>query len=176
MIHFTSDTHFGHANIIRYCNRPFSSVREMNECIIDKWNTKVSKDDSVYHIGDFGFGDPQSLKSILRQLNGKIYLIRGNHDKFQIVRDLGFQQVWPIREIKFNDQTIILCHYAMRVWNKSHRGAWQLYGHSHGTLPEDQNSLSFDVGVDANNFEPLSFDEVKIRMESKNFKSIDHHS
>jgi len=72
-------------------------------------------------------------------------------------------------------QQIILCHYAMRVWDKSHWGIWHLYGHSHGSLPDDPRSLSYDVGVDKNNFTPLLFEEVKEIMSKKTFKPVDHH-
>jgi len=77
-IFFIADTHWNHSNIIQYCNRPFSNVEEMNKTMIDKWNAKVKTDDIVYHLGDFGFGD---IRSIIKQLNGKIILIVGSHDK-----------------------------------------------------------------------------------------------
>lgn len=179
MIFFTADTHFDHKNIIRYCNRPFQSVKEMNESIIDNWNTTIGKNDFVYHLGDFAFADAQRQEQIARSLNGSIHLIRGNHDR-QIPK--CFQSVTYLNEIRVEDpdsphgkQVIVLCHYAMRVWNKSHYGAWHLYGHSHGTLENDPNSLSIDVGVDTNNFKPYSYDDVKVAMFQKNFKPIDHH-
>ena len=70
---------------------------------------------------------------------------------------------------------IVLCHYAFRVWNKSHRGAWHLYGHSHGSLPDDPNSLSFDAGVDCHEFTPISYERVKEIMAEKRFLPVDHH-
>lgn len=175
---FTSDTHFGHANIIRYCNRPFKSVLEMDECMISNWNQKVSKDDTVYHLGDFAFGRYwEDIDKYRKRLNGKIHLIKGNHDKSKLFFRHGFTNFnWnSFQEIKVQGQDITLCHYALRVWNKSHHGAWHLYGHSHGSLMDDPNSLSFDVGVDCHNYTPLSFDEVAKIMSTKTFKAIDHH-
>ncbi len=72
-------------------------------------------------------------------------------------------------------QDIVMLHYSMRVWNKSHHGSWHLYGHSHGTLPDDPNSLSIDVGVDCHNYQPISYDEIKSIMSKKEFKPVDHH-
>lgn len=94
---FTSDTHFGHSNIIRYCNRPYNSVEEMDEDLIKRWNAIVKKDDIVYHLGDFSFYmTKEKVSSIVRRLNGTIYLIKGNHDKKpnQWYRDCGFKEVY----------------------------------------------------------------------------------
>ncbi|MFK5004710.1 hypothetical protein ACI4AP_29375, partial [Klebsiella pneumoniae] len=73
-------------------------------------------------------------------------------------------------------QRIVLCHYAMEVWNKSHHQAWHLYGHSHGSLPDNPNAKKFDVGVDCHNYTPLSYQDVKNIMARKNFKPFDHHT
>ena len=79
--YLVSDTHFNHSNIIKYCSRPFSNIEEMNKVIIDNWNNIVDKEDTVYHLGDFGFGTKEELKEIFDKLNGKKYLIMGNHDR-----------------------------------------------------------------------------------------------
>lgn len=76
---FTSDTHFGHANIIRLCNRPFEDVNEMNEKLIENWNKVVPENGTVFHLGDFAFGGSGLWNKVLDQLNGQIYLIMGNH-------------------------------------------------------------------------------------------------
>ena len=172
---FTADTHFGHGNIIKYCNRPFKNSFEMDEMIIENWNNKIQKHDNVYHLGDFAFREPETILKYIDRLNGNIFLIKGNHDR--INGDIKNKFVWvrDLAEIKVNDQNITLCHYAMKVWNKSHHGSWHLYGHSHGTLPDDLYSRSYDVGMDANNFTPLSFEEIKKIMDAKIFKPIDHH-
>ena len=96
-IFVTADTHFNHENIIKYCNRPFKDVNEMNEVIINNWNSVVSKDDIIYHIGDYGFGTKDELKEIFDKLNGKKYLIMGNHDLRVGKRyflELGFIEVY----------------------------------------------------------------------------------
>ena len=80
MIYFIADTHFNHENIIKYCNRPFKNTYKMNEYIIQKWNSVVKKDDTVYHLGDVGFGSLQEVKSLVERLNGTKILIKGNHD------------------------------------------------------------------------------------------------
>ena len=79
-VFFTSDTHFYHGNIIRFCNRPFEDVEMMNETIISNWNNTVGLDDTVFHLGDFCLGGSAEWTKILDRLNGKIYLILGNHD------------------------------------------------------------------------------------------------
>ena len=108
--------------------------------------------------------------------------IWGNHDK-QMRHLKDRWREWehkitflpPLAETDVNGQQIILCHYAMRVWNKSHRGSWHLYGHSHSTLPDEPASMSFDVGVDAHAYHPLRFNEVAALMAKKSWKPIDHH-
>lgn len=79
-VFFTSDTHFNHANIIRFCNRPFKDVSHMNEAIISNWNRVVGPEDIVFHLGDFCLGGSAEWINVLNRLNGKIYLISGNHD------------------------------------------------------------------------------------------------
>ncbi len=174
---FTADTHFNHANIIKYCNRPFSDVVEMNETIIKNWNDRVGKDDLVYHLGDFCFGRSDAeFDMYFRRLNGLIVFIKGNHDKLAWQnRSKFYASSASYREIDIKGQDITLCHYAMRVWNKSHHGSWHLYGHSHGSLPDDPNARSFDVGVDCHNYAPIEFEEVARIMAKKNWLPIDHH-
>lgn len=171
---FTADTHFSHKNIIKYSNRPFSTVIEMNQTLIENWNSRISQNDTVYHLGDFAFGDVDSSQTIFDQLNGKIHLIKGNHDS-QSVKIKGWQSVSHYVEVTVGKQFIVMSHYSMRVWNKSHYGAWMLYGHSHGSLPDDINALSIDVGVDCHNYFPLSLGEISRIMKNKNYKPVDHH-
>ncbi len=188
---FTSDTHFGHANIIKYSKRPWLKPGDvdsngewasrqiandrtltMDVEMINRWNSVVSPGDYVYHLGDFCFG---SFTTYFRRLNGLITFIEGNHDKEASLHRNLFHSYHKLLETTVNGQKIVMCHYSMRVWNKSHRGAWHLYGHSHGSLPDDPNSLSFDVGVDCHNYYPLSFEQVSDIMSKKTFKPIDHH-
>ncbi|WP_106791164.1 metallophosphoesterase family protein [Aquimarina sp. Aq78] len=176
-IFFTSDHHFGHSNIIKFSNRPFQSIEEMNEVLIDKWNEKIRKNDHVYHLGDVGLINPKKLEKILSRLNGKIYLIKGNHeksaesckDRFEWIKDY-YELIVNDADFEKGNQLLVLFHYGMRVWNASHWGTYHLYGHSHGTLPDNPNSLSFDIGVDCHNFYPLSYSDVKSIMLSKTWK------
>lgn len=176
----TSDTHWGHSNVIKYCNRPFKDCEEMDEAMIKRWNEKVNPGDTVLHVGDFSFHRPEVTKKIISRLNGQIHLVAGNHDKLTIkgCKD-SFASVRDLREIKVidgtNTQRIMLCHYALRVWKGSHHGVWNLYGHSHGSLSDDNTLLSMDVGVDTNNFYPYTFDQIKQRMANKTWKPVDHH-
>jgi len=155
----------------------------MNETLITNHNDHVQFDDEVYFVGDFAFLRPHEAEAVIKRLNGRKFLVRGNHDsKMDPCVAKHFVWVKDYFELKVTDKTkskgqqlIILMHYAMKVWNKSHHGSWQLYGHSHGNLPDDPNSLSIDVGVDNHNYCPISYDHVKQIMKKKTFKPIDGH-
>ena len=198
----TSDSHWGHSNILHLCNRPWlrpgdmvdhpggykvwaspeiKELRtlEMDEALIDRWNAVVGKRDLVYHLGDFAYNKTwttQDLDKVFNRLNGKIILVKGNHGKLAWGCRSRFHAAYDgLAEVDVDGQTVVLCHYAMRTWKGSHRGAFHIYGHSHGTLSDDPNSRSFDVGVDCHNFAPISFEQVKEIMSKKNFKPVDHH-
>lgn len=160
-IWFTSDTHFNHEGAIEYCNRPFKSVEEMDETLISNWNKLVQPRDHVYHLGDFGFGHNDIIKKYRYRLRGKIHLILGNHDyKNKTHRLTGvFTSISDLMTLKHNNKKIVLCHYAMRVWDSSHFNSWQLFGHSHGNL--QGAGKQFDVGVDSFDYKPISFEKVE---------------
>lgn len=170
---FTADTHFGHKNIIRHCTRPFATIEQMNESLIENWNKVVRPTDSVYHLGDFGVLRPERAKEIADRLNGKIYLISGNHersashaqcrDRFEWIKDyfvLGLSKTL----------SIVLFHYALRVWEKKHYGAWHLYGHSHGNLPPIEGEFSLDIGVDCWNYAPVSLEKIHKEMSARGWQ------
>ena len=159
---FTSDTHFGHANIIRHCNRPFGSVQEMDACLVVAWNGVVQPQDEVWHLGDFAFRSARSPEDYLRRLHGRKNLVHGNHDTDACRTSAGWASSQSIAEIAVEGVRLVLLHYALRVWPGDRRGALHLYGHSHGDLPGDQQSL--DVGVDAWGFRPVSLEEIRARM------------
>jgi calcineurin-like phosphoesterase family protein len=181
--YFTSDSHFGHQRIIEYCDRPFKSVEEMNQSIIQRWNSKVGENDTLYFLGDWALGGGfksagEKARFYREKINCKnIYLIWGNHDhsREDNLFKSQFVNCQDMMEINVDGKHITLCHYALKVWNKSHHGSWHLYGHSHGTLPDDPNSLSFDCGVDCHNFYPLNVKEINAIMDKKEWKSVDHH-
>ena len=150
----------------------------MDEVLIHNWNERVSVDDIVYHLGDVSFRSPQQTVRTLARLNGTIHIILGNHDKTirksSAVRE-RFESVSELLEIDISKQHIVLCHYAMRTWNRSHHGSWHLYGHSHGNLTDDPNARSMDVGVDPNDYCPVHVDEIARHMKKKDFRAVDHH-
>jgi calcineurin-like phosphoesterase family protein len=177
-IWFTADTHFGHKNIIEFSKRPFASVAEMDEILVRRWNEKVGPEDLVYHLGDVALLPPAKLRPLLDRLNGRIFLITGNHENVALACADRFDWIKPYYELTLDDpdasrgkRHIMLFHYAMRVWNASHYGTWHLYGHSHGDLPNDDTSLSIDVRVDCHNFYPLSYQDVKAIMARKKWTS-----
>jgi len=164
MIWFTGDTHFGHANIIKYCKRPFKHVDEMDEKIITNWNSVVQAGDEVYHLGDFAFHHPQKAAYYASRLKGKKYLIRGNHDHNRICRELVnyFEWIKDVHLLKIDQSLIWLSHYAHLIWPQKHYGVWHLFGHSHGMLNKDQKEVnSYDVGVDCHYFQPVSYDWLR---------------
>jgi calcineurin-like phosphoesterase family protein len=165
---FTADFHLGHKNIIRYCNRPFDSVEAMNSAILERLNSAVKANDVLYFLGDFCIGPKARALELRREIRcKKIFAVPGNHDKDTRKLTEEFSWLGDLAEVSINGQRIVLCHYAMRVWNHSSHGAWHLYGHSHGRLPTLNNSLSMDVGVDTHDFGPWHFDEVRDRMTAK---------
>jgi calcineurin-like phosphoesterase family protein len=169
MIYFTSDLHFGHANIIKFCNRPFSSVKEMNMQLVINYNSVVSNKDTTYILGDFAMRMPKAeVESILNSLNGNKVLIIGNHDDSSVINAKGWSSVHTVYELRDKDIHIVLSHFPMRSWNKSHYGSYHLYGHHHGGI--EDYGFSFDVGVDAQNYFPISLDKVIDKMSTKTIK------
>jgi calcineurin-like phosphoesterase family protein len=160
---FTADNHFQHLGIIEHCSRPFSGVAEMDATMIENWNAVVNRDDTVWVIGDFGHDriDPRIARRIFSQLRGSKHLIKGNHDG-KVTEDLGWSSVRDYAEIAVDKTRIVLSHYSLRTWNGMRRGAVQLYGHSHGRLPGTGQCA--DVGVDAWDFRPVSFPEIRQRL------------
>lgn len=172
---FTADEHYGHANIIKYCNRPFPDPAIMDNEIIKRHNEVVGEHDTTFHLGDFTFyKDLNKVRNIIRRLNGNHVFLRGNHDYWmdEINAANEFDNYDSIEEIELEGEYIVMCHYNMRVWNRSHHGSWQLFGHSHGKL--EGVGKQIDVGVDTHNFYPYSFEEVKQIMKTRgnNFNQL----
>ena len=169
---FTSDQHWGHKNIIKYCERPFDSVEEMDEAMIANWNSVVGKHDEVFHLGDFSFLTRKDALTLRRRLNGNICLLLGNHDLARVpVSSPGFNWVKHYHEIagKRFGKRIVLNHYPFQTWNGSHRGTYMLHAHCHGAVGNVVNGIPLrrlDVGVDPNSFTPVSVDQVLEYMEA----------
>ena len=186
-IWFSADPHYGHKSIIEFCDRPFKDVEEMNKRLIENWNLVVQPNDDVYMLGDVSFMKASETVNVLNALKGKIYLIKGNHDKNNLLNSAAakqrFEWIKDMYELKVHDleasrekQIIVMCHYPMLTWNKSHHGSWMLHGHCHGNLPVDPHAKRHDVGVDSNAYAPVSYEMIKEIMSTKQFKPIDHHT
>ena len=170
---FTSDTHWGHRNILKYCTRPFENIEEHDEALIRNWNSVVSPEDRVYHLGDFSMGKV-SAPSILYRLNGEKHFVWGNHDSEQTKKLPIWASSQPYLEVIVDKQFIVLCHYKFDVFNKSHKGGIQFFGHSHGTMPG--NSRQADVGVDCWNYTPVTLEQIRAKMNKfPAYKNADYH-
>ena len=184
----TSDTHFGHKNILRFNpkTRPWADVTEMDDALVDIWNRRVNHDDIVYHLGDVSMCGFERTMEIINRLNGRIVLVRGNHDQIfrkeqNIKKAMASGKIIEItdhKELRINRETIVLNHYAMRVWNKSHHGSFQLFGHSHGSLIGIGRQV--DVGIDSSELEsgggPFALETVLDFLRQKTVQFLDHHN
>ena len=133
---FTADTHFFHANIIKYCSRPFKSSMEMNRVIRTNWNERVGVQDTVIHLGDFAFSSKLWQKAFLQSLHGKKILIRGNHDyKAKCMLEIGFEEVYE--QLTWNEWTLV---------HRPRQGEQILCGHIHNHWKRIGNVIN--VGVD----------------------------
>ncbi|GGD87979.1 hydrolase [Aureimonas endophytica] len=159
---FTSDTHFGHANVIRLSNRPFEGISEMREHLIAAWNAVVRSDDDVYHLGDFAYrATANETAKIFARLHGRKHLIVGNHDN-EATRILAWESVSEIKQIAVDGHRLFLCHYPVLEWAGYWRGAVHLFGHVHGRRPGVGRSC--DVGVDCWSYRPVALPEILARI------------
>lgn len=186
-IWFVSDLHFGHKNILRFCNRPWNTTEEMDEALINNWNSVIKDNDIVFNLGDFAFAPNSKWKEILGKLKGKHYLVLGNHcitrwpgDKImELFESVQHQMLLKID----NKYKVILNHYPFLCYAGTYRKpedcVIQLHGHVHeypGATGKDIERLryrfpyQYDVGVDNNNYTPVSWDKIKdiIQQQIKN--------
>lgn len=178
MIYFTSDLHFYHTKIKNHSRQFFYTVEEMNNRLIKNWNNTVRCNDEVYILGDVTMKGPDIVRKLLSSLNGKKYLIRGNHDNFAENPDWLIDEyltgwVKDYYELHYNNFTFVLCHYPLLEWNKYYSGSYHLHGHLHSTKYDNIKNLKdgirrYDVGVDANNFFPVSIDDIILFFEETN--------
>lgn len=153
--YFTSDTHFGDHRVLNLYPRPFGAVPEMDTELIRRWNAVVGTEDEVWHLGDFARTAKRAAE-VLAQLNGRKHLILGNNDPAELGD--GWDSVAPYAEIERDGHFLVLCHYPFRSWNRQHKGALNLHGHSHGRMKE--LARQFDVGVDVWDYRPVSLATV----------------
>ena len=154
MYWFTSDEHYGHAKVIGFNNRPFESIEQMDEGLIRNFNSAVQPHDITIHAGDFCWLNKKQdvYDKYIRRLQGNHILLVGSHDHWQ---PNSAKYMWRKR---IGGNLIVVCHYAMRTWECSHYNSWQLFGHSHGRLVLE--SKQYDIGVDNNNYFPVSFEQI----------------
>ncbi len=165
-IFVSSDHHFGHKNILKFQEhtRPFSSIEEHDEALIERHNELVKKEDDVYFLGDFAFRKPPEILHILKRLNGRKHFIFGNHDHNMtkhpnlIVHE--FEWMRNYYDLKVGKQHIVLFHFPIFSWDRMHHGALHFYGHTHSSIPTMMEGRGKDVGVDSNDCYPWNVDEL----------------
>lgn len=193
---FSSDTHFNHRNIGKYCPERVQrwpgmlrsdgtfDLDVMNEGLIERWNAVVGPSDTVYHLGDLSFAGPDTTIKLLARLNGTIHFISGNHDR--VVHDNApvaamFASVRGMREIKHGKQGLFLAHFPHLIWNRSHHGVIHLHGHCHGTLPQ-YGGKRLDIGVDSHHItgqpehRPFAIEEILEVASKIDIVVLDHHT
>lgn len=174
MIYYTADLHLGHANVIRHDGRPYDSLEEMDETLIENWNSRVRKNDEVFVVGDFCFRGDSKL--YLKRLNGIKHLIIGNHDT-ALLKDKQalayFATVDQIRDIRDYGKHIVLCHYPIAEWNGYYHGSYLVYGHIHNNknkayefMKNEERALN--AGCMINQYTPVTFEELIVN--NTNFK------
>jgi len=165
MIYFTADLHFGHSGIISMRSRPFADKNEMNEVLVQNYNAVVHKNDICYILGDVAHKQSkETTAQLIRRLNGRKILIRGNHDGG--LDNSLFDQVSVFEKISCGSQVCVLMHYPMLSWPRSRHGSLMLHGHLHSDRSynernRDAGILRYDVGMDANNYCPVSFEQIR---------------
>lgn len=155
-----SDTHFGHANMMKFLRedgtklRPWNDIKEHDLALIDNWNSVVKPEDKVYHLGDVGLSDSTHLLRVMQSLNGTKVLIKGNHDNLKLYQ---YAQVFKDVRAYHSLNGIFLAHIPI---HPASLGRWkgQAHGHLHDRVVEDK--LYFNVAVEHTNYTPIDFEEV----------------
>lgn len=173
MNYYIADTHLGHDNIRKLSNRPFNTVEEMDEVIINNWNRRVADNDDIYILGDFSYKGKDPI-SYLKQLKGRKHLIVGNHDGKLLKSpdcEKYFVEIVDIKMVQDNGRQIVCCHYPMVEWNGYYRNVLHFYGHIHNNFNNETNQYmskvknAYNVGVDIIGFFPKTLNEI---LEMKN--------
>jgi calcineurin-like phosphoesterase family protein len=176
-VYVTADTHFNHRSIIDYTGRPYASVAEMNEAIVETWNSVIPPKADVWFLGDFGFAEKRGgepVEDIFARLNGHKHLVKGNHDEANsAVLRLPWESIHDLVTIRRDGLRAVACHYPLTTWKHAHRGWKMLHGHSHGTL-RDVRPGRLDVGWDVHE-RPLTLHEA-VDLCSDYYDPVDHHA
>ena len=169
----TSDLHFGHVNIMKFCpkTRMFNDVNHMNTEMTNQWNNLISPDDLVYILGDVSFMPAGDTRKLMLRLNGSKILIEGNHDK-RALKDPHlrkcFKEIHPYLEIVYNKTYVCMFHYPISEWNGCHRGSVHFHGHCHGNPSGIEQWRSMDVGYDATGGQIAVELDIAIKQAMKN--------
>lgn len=181
-VFFTADTHFGHEAVLRHDHewlppggKPFETIEDRDEYIVDQWNATVSPSDIVYHLGDFAFRNKPPIDWYLGRLHGTIHLIYGNHDQEPAKRGAssGFASQQDYLYLRLNKRRFHLFHYPCASWRGSNAGTWHLHGHCHGSMKDDPAIARWDVGIMCHRYRPVSFEEVESALLWRG--GVDHH-
>ena len=186
-IFVTSDHHFDHSNIIRYCKRPFNSAALMNQEMVHRWNAVVGEEDIVYHLGDFTMSYITTAMHWFGELKGLIYILRNwqHHDR-RWLRATGMDAfgndghlrpvtmsglpiqilppTWNLERGR-NELPIILSHFPIEDWDRKHHGSIHLHGHSHGRAKVIKGRM--DVGVDSQDFRPQTIEDILAKIATR---------
>ena len=171
MTYFTSDLHLRHENIIRFSNRPFSTLDEMNRTLVDNWNSRVTERDDVFVLGDMFYRKKEGVEEILKKLKGRKHLIIGNHD-YSWMKNIElikyFVETETLLVLKEEGRVMTLCHYPIMSWPHMYHGSYCIFGHIHNNANNadywpliESNPYLLNAGVDVNNFYPVTFEELK---------------
>jgi len=166
-VFFTSDQHIHHKNILKFEDRPYLDVHEMEEDFVARWNNKVTDKDMVYLLGDLSFGTSDQTLKFLKRLNGWKCYVFGNHDKpvrnnESVKSEFNWCKDYAEVKVMINGhiEKVTLTHYPFDSWNRSFHGSYSLHGHTHSTYPSSRNDKRLNVCCDINNFEPCTFEEI----------------
>lgn len=160
-IWFTADLHLLHPKIVNICNRPIS-IEKHDQWLINRFNSKVNRNDTVYILGDVSMSNKIDTEKLLNKMNGNKHLILGNHDSN--IKNSGiFKSISLIKNFNFNSKEysnlhMVLCHYPIASWERKVHGSLHLHGHTHARF--NNKGLSWDVGVDNNDYYPISLENV----------------
>lgn len=161
---FTSDLHLGHEKVLTMADRPFKTIEEMNEALIHAINESVKESDTLWILGDVSYhAEPDRVANLLAQIKcTDVNLCRGNHDQEWLQELKFFTEICDYKELILDGKTAVLMHYPLASWNRMHRKAIHLHGHMHGRSESNLANVNagvrrWDVGVDANNYAPVSW-------------------
>lgn len=165
-----ADPHLDHPAIIGFCGRPFANLKEMNDCLMSNYNDVVKPQDDVVLLGDIAF---RNHSSFIGNLKGRKTFIFGNHDRMPLdvlrnfTRVIGARHMPGILEMALGKYQLVFSHYPLASWNGSFHGTWNVHGHCHGRMPEQETMLRMDAGVDVFDYKPVNIDVIVDKLTSR---------